>query len=581
MNLARRAAPREVRRRPAPPDGVAALDKHLHPVLRRVYAARGVATDELDPQIGRMLPVAGWPAAQRAAERLAMARLQDETVVVVADFDADGATSAALVVSCLRGFGFGSVHYLVPDRFRLGYGLSPAIVEQAAKFSPQLLITVDNGISSVEGCQRAADLGIEVIITDHHLPGASLPVAGVIVNPNLPDEAFAGKNLAGVGVAFYVMAALGRKLVDAELMTESLAQAGLAEALDLVALGTVADLVPLDFNNRVLVQAGLRRIRAGRARPGVAALFEASNRRLRSACSADLGFGLAPRLNAAGRLTDMSMGIECLLSNSVAEATQHATRLTTLNQERRELQRQMEAEALQLLDAAGQQLGVAGKAAYCLFSPAWHEGIVGLVATRARDQMNRPVIAFAPAGKEGELKGSARSIDGIHIRDVLDLIATRNPGLLLKFGGHARAAGISLRRADLARFDDAWQAACAAYSDALEQPNLLWSDGSLGPAELSLDLAQELASAGPWGQGFPEPVFDNELTICELRLLKNQHLKLRVRHPDSAAQIDAIVFNQTEVPGGGDAAHFCFRLQVNEFREQRRAQLVVEQMQSV
>ncbi|MDJ0928412.1 MAG: single-stranded-DNA-specific exonuclease RecJ [Gammaproteobacteria bacterium] len=573
-------ANKSIRRRSAPLEAQQLLPATVHPVLRRVYAARDIGADQVDLSLRRMLPVGRFAGAVAGAGRLADSRARDERILVVGDFDADGATATALTVSSLRAFGFPAVDYLVPDRFRFGYGLSPAIVEYAAERRPDLIITVDNGVSSRSGVDRARELGMRVIITDHHLAGAALPAADEIVNPNLPNEEFAGKSLAGVGVAFYLVAALGRELAARGFIDADTAQSVPAAGLDLVALGTVADLVPLDYNNRVLVSAGLRRIRAGQARPGIRALFDVAGRNPARARSSDLGFGIAPRLNAAGRLTDMSLGIECLMAQSVDRARPLAARLDTLNQERRALQARMESEAGLHLAAAQDAVEREPAPAYCLFDPGWHEGVVGLVASRLKDRSRRPVVAFARSETAGLLKGSARSIDGIHIRDVIDRIAVAEPALVTRFGGHAMAAGLSLEESKLAQFRAAFQHEIGQFDDALSRPDVIWSDGALAPGDLSLELAEALTAASPWGQGFPEPVFDDELEIVSLRLLKDRHLKLSLRHPDASRAIDAIAFNQPELPGGGQAAvRFCYRLDVNEFRQERRAQLVVEHMQ--
>jgi single-stranded-DNA-specific exonuclease len=539
-----------------------------------VYAAREVVGDQLQLSLSALLPVSSLAPALIAAEHLLAAREKHSSIVVVGDFDADGATASALVVSCLRAFGFSQVGFLVPDRFRLGYGLSPGIVEQAAESGAELLITVDNGVSSLAGVARARELGLAVIVTDHHLPGDELPAATVMVNPNLPQEPFAGKSLAGVGVAFYVMAALGHLLETRGLLPAATVREIVSAQLDLVALGTVADLVPMDYNNRILVSAGLKRIRAGRARAGIVALFEVAGRDPRRVRSSDLGFAVAPRLNAAGRLTDMRIGIDCLLAEDLTSARPLASRLESLNQERRQLQAGMEHSARKHLDTAF--AGLAGDAAaHCLFDPAWHEGIVGLVASRMKDQVHRPVIAFAPAEQPGELKGSARSIRGIHIRDVLARVAARRPELLSRFGGHAMAAGMTIKAADLDSFRQLFVAEVAAFPEALAEPNLLWSDGELADSMLELELAEALSSGGPWGQGFPEPMFDERLEVLDWRILKERHLKMTLRPAGAAGSIDAIAFNQVQLPRH-EQPHFAYRLEVNEYRSRCRPQLVVE-----
>ncbi|MGI9331304.1 MAG: single-stranded-DNA-specific exonuclease RecJ [Gammaproteobacteria bacterium] len=570
---------RSIRHRNIPGGSVEQLPDKLHPVLRRVYAAREVPTAEIEPSLSKLIPIGRFSAAHTAAQRLVTAREKGERIVVIGDFDADGATASALAVTTLRGLGFEQVDFLVPDRFRFGYGLSPAIAEQAASLAPDLLMTVDNGVSSIEGVARANELGMRVLVTDHHLPAHERPAADVMVNPNLPEDDFPSKCLAGVGVVFYVMAALARELGERGLVDAGAAKKLVASGLDLVALGTVADLVPLDYNNRVLVAEGLRRIRAGQGRPGLQALFRAAGRDPLQASSSDLGFGVAPRLNAAGRLDDMSVGINCLLADSLSVAQPLATQLDQLNQERRDLQVRMESEAREHLAAAQAQVAREHADAYCLFDPAWHEGVVGLVANRIKDQANRPVVAFAQSDEPGFLKGSARSVAGVHIRDAIDAVAAREPGLIVRFGGHAMAAGLTLREADLDRFRDALRAELAAHRDMLEQPNVIWSDGELAESDWGLDLARDLAAAGPWGQGFPEPQFDSALEVVESRVLKEKHLKMTVRHLEGGAPIDAIAFNQPKLPPG-DNLRFVYRLEVNRYRGLEQPQLVVEHMQA-
>lgn len=569
----------QIRRRPVPEDRCARLPGSLHPVLRRVYAARGIGPDELDLSLGGLLPVGGLAAALRAAELLAGAIERGERILVLGDYDADGATATALLISSLRALGHDNCAYLVPDRFRYGYGLSPEIAALAARGAPDWLLTVDNGISSVDGVARARSLGMRVIVTDHHLPGERLPEADAIVNPNLPDEPFAGKSLAGVGVAFYLLAALLRTLRERGRLTAAEERRIVNEGLDLVALGTVADLVPLDHNNRILVAAGLRRMRAGRLRPGLQALFTVAGRETARTAAADLGYAIAPRLNAAGRLTDMSLGIDCLLASDPVLARRLAERLDALNRERRRLQAEMEAEAGRQLDAAAAQLAVDDALGHCLFDPGWHEGVVGLLASRVKERTGRPVVAFARADDPQLLKGSARSVDGVHMRDLLDRVAVRHPGLLLRFGGHAMAAGLSLRAADLARFRAAFEAELAQHADALAGPGLLLSDGSLPADQLGPALAQTLADAGPWGQGCPAPLFDDRFEALDQRLLQARHLKLRLRHADGGEPVDAIAFGQSRLPGDGPL-RVCYRLELNHYRGRAEAQLVVEHMQS-
>ena len=578
--------PIEIRRRPA----ALPLDfaGHLHPVLRRVYAARGIAdAADLDLSLERLLPVRTLDRVERAAELLIAHRTG--RVLVVGDFDADGATGSALIVRGLRALKFAHVDFLVPNRFQFGYGLTPGIVALAAARAPSLIVTVDNGISSIEGVEAARACGIPVLITDHHLPGSSLPCAEVIVNPNLEGSTFCSRALAGVGVAFYVIAAAARALGETKFKA--------TELLDLVALGTVADLVPLDRNNRVLVAQGLRRIRAGRCVPGIRALIESAGRRLDQMSAADLGFAVAPRLNAAGRLTDMSVGIACLLEEDPGRAAALAAQLTQLNDERREIEQRMQGEAIGLAaavrfdEAGGEALGV------CLFDESWHQGVVGLVAGRIKDRLHRPVIAFARADG-GSLRGSARSVSGIHIRDVLDGIATRHPGLIEKFGGHAMAAGMSLPEANLERFRAAFAAEVAARAAGDDLKGIIHSDGELLPAEMCISTARLLKQAGPWGQGFPEPIFDGGFIVADARVVGGRHLKLLVRGASPPAArgaaagaqapgashgcLDAIAFGYGDAAGNfpiapemlkGASVDLAYRLEINEYNGTESVQL--------
>jgi single-stranded-DNA-specific exonuclease len=569
----------EIRRRtvPASPE----LGAGVHPVLRRIYAARGVMDDEdLDLSLERLLPIGSLPGVEAAAALLLEHR--SGRVLVIGDFDADGATSSALVLRGLRGLKFSQVDYLVPNRFKFGYGLTPEIVALASSRQPSLIVTVDNGVSSIEGVAAARNLGIPVLVTDHHLQGPVLPSALAIVNPNLVGSTFGSPALAGVGVAFYVVAALARLVGDSGFRP--------AELLDLVALGTVADVVPLDRNNRVLVAQGLRRIRAGRCVPGVRALLESGGRKLETVTAADLGFVVGPRLNAAGRLTDMSVGIECLLTDDPAQAARLAGQLAALNAERREIEQRMQLEAVDI--AATLRFSVVGDESpgLCLFDQSWHQGVVGLVAGRIKDRLHRPVIAFARA-ENGGLRGSARSVPGIHIRDALDSIATRHPGLIDKFGGHAMAAGMSLAEEALDRFRTAFAQEIAARAGAESLRGVIHSDGELNGVELCVDTARVLRGAGPWGQGFPEPVFDGEFEILDARIVGGRHLKLSVRvggtGEGGGPPIDAIAFGY--IGGGaedpqlraGSRAQLAYRLEVNEYRGADRVQLNCQHLRRV
>jgi len=548
-------------------------------VLRRVYAARGVrGPADIDLGLERLLPVSSLGGVPAAVELLMRCHRDGRRVLVVGDFDADGATSTALVVRQLRRLGFRDAAFLVPDRFRFGYGLTPEIVRVAARLEPDLIVTVDNGVSSVEGVAEARSHGIEVLVTDHHLPGRSLPEAAAIVNPNLAGEAFASKSLAGVGVAFYLMAALTRALRERGSLPDP-AAANPADLLDLVALGTVADVVPLDFNNRILVAQGLRRIRAGRCVPGVAALLELAGRKLESVVAQDLGFQVGPRLNAAGRLEDMTLGIDCLLTADPAEARELAGRLGELNSERREIEARMQEEALGQVDAQVASLEGSLPAGLCLFDEGWHQGVIGLVASRVKERVHRPVIAFAPADP-GWVKGSARSVPGLHVRDVLDAVAAHHPGLIEKFGGHAMAAGMSLRAERLAEFGTAFaeEVARAAGDDVLSGD--LHTDGPLEPGEFNADTAAALREGGPWGAGFAEPAFDGRFGVLDTRIVAGRHLKLRLRAPSGEA-VDAIVFRHLDDPGAAvlrpqDTVQLVYRAALDEYGGARRLQLVGE-----
>ncbi|MGH8495028.1 MAG: single-stranded-DNA-specific exonuclease RecJ [Gammaproteobacteria bacterium] len=548
-----------------------ALPDDLHPVLSRVLAARGVlCADDLQLRLGRLLPVGSLDGIDVAVTLLMQHLRFGNRITVVGDFDADGATSTAIVIRALRAAGASGVDYLVPNRFEYGYGLTPEIVALAARAQPRLIVTVDNGISSHAGIDAAHALGIEVLVTDHHLPGASLPAADAIVNPNLSDARFGSRHLCGAGVAFYLMAALHRRLDSAFPV------AGL---LDLVALGTIADLVPLDRNNRVLVGEGMRRIRAGRCVPGISALLEVSRRRRSDAVAGDLAFAVAPRLNAAGRLADMSLGIECLLTEDDGRARELARRLHDLNTERRSIEAEMQRDALSAVDALRLELdGPTLPWALCLFEEHWHQGIVGLVASRIRERVHRPVVAFAAADGDN-LKGSARSVPGLHIRDTLDAVAATEPGLLDKFGGHAMAAGLSLPRASLERFSAALNREVAGRLSRDDLQGVQLTDGELRCDELTLELAECLRRCGPWGQGFPEPVFDGIFDIVGSRVVGESHYKLNVRAAGGDAPCDAIAFHQAEDIGVAPTrARLVYRLDVNEYRGARRLQLVVESL---
>jgi single-stranded-DNA-specific exonuclease len=500
-------------------------------------------------------------------------------MVVVGDFDADGATSSALCLRALRGMGATQVDYLVPNRFEYGYGLTPEIVAVAATRQPDLIITVDNGISSLAGVAAARERGIRVLVTDHHLPGEKLPPANAIVNPALYGEGFTGRHLAGVGVAFYVMLALRAGLRARGWFTRrGLPEPNLGQLLDLVALGTVADVVPLDHHNRLLVQQGLQRIRAGRCLPGIRALLEVGNRVPARTVSADLGFVIGPRLNAAGRLEDMSLGIECLLADNEAGARTMAARLDALNRERKDIEADMQVQALTVIESLlpDSQEPPAG---FCLFDAHWHQGVIGILAARIKDRFHRPVIAFARTGK-GELKGSARSIAGLHIRDTLDAIASRHPELLSHFGGHAMAAGLALAEEQLPAFEAAFIAEVSRVLSVEDLQDVIYTDGSLSEEELSLETAKLLREAGPWGQGFPVPQFDGRFEILEQRVVGERHLKMALKPAGGSRRLDAIAFNTGLEAMTGGQVRLVYRLDVNEYRGIENAQLVVEHIES-
>ncbi len=570
---------RRILRRAIDEQRLPAATAGLHPALRRVYAARGLeAAEDLDLGLERLLPVGTLGGVDAAAELLLDCHRSAGRVLVIGDFDADGATSTAVVVRQLRRLGFADPGFLVPDRFKFGYGLTPEIVRVAAQSRPSLIVTVDNGISSLEGVAEANRAGIQVLVTDHHLPGRALPEAAAIVNPNLPGERFASKSLAGVGVAFYVMAALTRRMREAG-MVHADADTNPADLLDLVALGTVADVVPLDVNNRILVAQGLRRIRAGRCAPGLRALLEIAGRSVEGVFAQDLGFQAGPRLNAAGRLEDMSLGIECLLTDSEAVAGELAARLSQLNSDRRELEGRMQVEALAKVDELVAALEGRMPAGLCLFDAGWHQGVIGLVASRIKDRAHRPVIAFAP-GEAGWVKGSARSVPGVHVRDVLDAVATRNPGMLEKFGGHAMAAGMTLRESVLGDFERAFAEEVERRIDAHTLGGDLHSDGPLLPGEFNLDTALALRDGGPWGSGFPEPAFDGCFGVLDTRIVGERHLKMRLKAA-SGEIADAIAFRYLDdasapTPRPQQEVEFVYRPSINEYAGARRLQLVSE-----
>ncbi|HAK7531348.1 TPA: single-stranded-DNA-specific exonuclease RecJ [Salmonella enterica] len=568
---------RQLRRREA--DETAELPADLPPLLRRLYASRGVrSARELERSVKGMLPWQQLSGIDNAVEILYNAFREGIRIIVVGDFDADGATSTALSVLGMRALGCDNISYLVPNRFEDGYGLSPEVVDQAKARGAQLIVTVDNGISSHAGVAHAKTLGIPVIVTDHHLPGDTLPDAEAIINPNLRDCEFPSKSLAGVGVAFYLMLALRTFLRDKGWFDErNIAPPNLAELLDLVALGTVADVVPLDANNRILTWQGLSRIRAGKCRPGIKALLEISNRDPQQLAASDLGFALGPRLNAAGRLDDMSVGVALLLCDNLGEARVLASELDALNQTRKEIEQGMQAEALILcekLERSSETL----PGGLAMYHPEWHQGVVGILASRIKERFHRPVIAFAPAG-DGTLKGSGRSIQGLHMRDALERLDTLYPDLMIKFGGHAMAAGLSLEEHKFEQFQQRFGELVTEWLDpALLQGEVI-SDGPLSAAEMSMEVAQLLRDAGPWGQMFPEPLFDDRFRLLQQRLVGERHLKVMVEPVGGGPLLDGIAFNidTTCWPDNGvREVELAYKLDINEFRGNRSLQIIID-----
>lgn len=560
------------------PSDAGRLGADLHPVLARVYAARGIESPgELDTSAAALENFSALGGIDAAVEILADALARAQRILIVGDYDADGATSTAVMVRGLTAMGASQVDYLVPNRFEFGYGLSPEIVAVAAERSPDVLITVDNGIASIDGVSAAREAGMRVIVTDHHLPGQSLPAADAIVNPNCPGDNFASKHLAGVGVAFYLLAALRAHLRTAGWFERrKLPLPNIAELLDLVALGTVADVVPLDHNNRILVRQGLARIRARRCVPGILALLEIGGRTASTAVATDLGFAVGPRLNAAGRLEDMTIGIECLLADSFAPARRLAVELDQLNQSRKAIESDMNEQASHHVDQL--VLDDALPPALSLYEPSWHPGVVGIVASRVKERTHRPVVAFARDG-EHLLKGSARSVRELHIKDALEAVSARRPGLLIRFGGHAMAAGVSIAQERFGEFE-------SALSEVVEEvlgpdgagPERL-SDGSLAPDERTLALAQTLRSAGPWGQAFAEPQFDDEFEVLDQRVVGGSHLRLRLECPSSGQRLDAIAFGLGDQHPCPALVRVLYRLDVNTYRGVSSVQLNVQHLE--
>lgn len=563
------------------PDNTPGWGQNLPPLLRRLYAARGVTSDDqLSYTLRHLASPFELRGIERAVELLADAITQKQRVLVLGDFDADGATSTAVAMLGLSMLGLKSIDFRVPSRFADGYGLTPGIIERLQEEGelPDLLVTVDNGISAIEGVDAAKKLGIKVVVTDHHLAGKTLPDADAIVNPNQPGCAFLSKNAAGVGVMFYVLTALRKKLREAGRLPQP--EPNLGNLLDLVALGTVADVVPLDHNNRIFVEQGLRRIRQGEARPGILALLEVAGREHTNISSTDLGFVVGPRLNAAGRLDDMSVGIACLLADSPDEARRLARELDTFNRERRTIEKDMKTQAQDLLasmslDLEGLPWGLA------LFDQDWHQGVIGILAARIREQTHRPTIAFAPDENGVDIKGSARSIPGLHIRDVLAVVDSRHPGVMHKYGGHAMAAGMTLARSDFDTFTRAFDAAVRDTLTAADLEAAITTDGPLSSDELSLETAALLKRAGPWGQHFPEPLFDGEFRVVSQRIVGENHLKLVLQPVDGSGIIDAIAFNTgPEVPDyTRTGVRVVYKPDANTFRGRTNLQLLVDYLE--
>jgi single-stranded-DNA-specific exonuclease len=556
----------------------------MHPVLERIFLARGLtSTAELDRTLAKLPSPWLLSGMEEMVGHLITAINEQQRICIVADFDADGATSCAVAIKGLKLLGAGEVTFVVPNRFEYGYGLTPEIVDLVKLQNPDVIITVDNGISSMDGVRVAKDLGIKVLITDHHLPAHELPIADAIVNPNLVDDKFPSGALAGVGVIFYVLMALRSRLREKNWFElNHLQEPNLAQLLDYVALGTVADVVALDQINRVLVHQGLLRIRTRRSHPGINALIEVSGRKPESIFASDLGFALGPRLNAAGRMDDMSLGIQCLLTEDPLLAKDMALQLDELNNDRREVEGQMKNEAMALLGEMKKLDEHHLPAGVCLFDSSWHQGVIGILASRIKDQLHRPVIAFAPAGKD-EIKGSARSIPGVHIRDVLSDIAAAHPKLLSKFGGHAMAAGMSLKMHDYPPFALAFDALVRKRLASVNLEQLIYSDGELTEQEMTIEFADLLQNAGTWGQEFPEPVFDGVFDVIQSRIVGQRHLKLVLRKPFGDLLIDAIAFYVDKPENWLGLRHIkaAYKLDINEFRGNRSVQFIVQYLEKI
>ncbi|TON69251.1 single-stranded-DNA-specific exonuclease RecJ [Vibrio parahaemolyticus] len=576
----------EIQRRPEP--DLSLLPDSIPPILKRIYINRGI-TDiaQLETSARGLHSYQKLGGIEQAVELLFQAIQEQKRIIVVGDFDADGATSSALSVLALRMLGSNNVDYLVPNRFEDGYGLSPEVVDQALELGAEMIMTVDNGVSSIEGVRYAKENGITVLVTDHHLPGQVLPEVDAMVNPNLDSCAFPSKALAGVGVAFYLMMALCVHMRKRNWFAQQgMQEPKLMELIDLVALGTVADVVPLDENNRILVHQGLQRIRAGKARPGIQALIEVAKRDARRLVASDFGFALGPRINAAGRLDDMSFGVELLMCNNIHAARRMASELDGLNQTRKEIEEGMKQEAMAFCERL--QFGENSELPYglSLFQRDWHQGVIGILASRIKEKFHRPVIAFADGG-EGTIKGSCRSIPGLHMRDALDFIDTQNPGLIIKFGGHAMAAGLTIKEQDFERFSRLFDEVVKKELDEAALKGVILTDGELKPEEFSMHIAEQLRAGGPFGQAFPEPIFDGEFKVLHQKLVGEKHLKLMLEplykgHPTNV-MIDGIAFN-VDLRRWPDASvktvRLAYKLDVNEFRGNQSLQLMIDHIEA-
>ncbi|HCG6303936.1 TPA: single-stranded-DNA-specific exonuclease RecJ [Vibrio parahaemolyticus] len=576
----------EIQRRPEP--DLSLLPDSIPPILKRIYINRGI-TDiaQLETSARGLHSYQKLGGIEQAVELLFQAIQEQKRIIVVGDFDADGATSSALSVLALRMLGSNNVDYLVPNRFEDGYGLSPEVVDQALELGAEMIMTVDNGVSSIEGVRYAKENGITVLVTDHHLPGQVLPEVDAMVNPNLDSCAFPSKALAGVGVAFYLMMALCVHMRKHNWFAQQgMQEPKLMELIDLVALGTVADVVPLDENNRILVHQGLQRIRAGKARPGIQALIEVAKRDARRLVASDFGFALGPRINAAGRLDDMSFGVELLMCNNIHAARRMASELDGLNQTRKEIEEGMKQEAMAFCERL--QFGENSELPYglSLYQRDWHQGVIGILASRIKEKFHRPVIAFADGG-EGTIKGSCRSIPGLHMRDALDFIDTQNPGLIIKFGGHAMAAGLTIKEQDFERFSRLFDEVVKKELDEAALKGVILTDGELKPEEFSMHIAEQLRAGGPFGQAFPEPIFDGEFKVLHQKLVGEKHLKLMLEplykgHPTNV-MIDGIAFN-VDLRRWPDASvktvRLAYKLDVNEFRGNQSLQLMIDHIEA-